>query len=161
MAQVAAGGAPARHGVFRVIVLIALMALLHATHVPGVGHRAAPIPDRCSVEIADRFAFSLVGDVPATASGGAPDEHDGHDGHAARDAAPAGDTGGRHGPAVGGACTPATARPRHHVPAASAPALADVLGSRLADPAEVGEGRARTATNTLGRAPSRTVVLRC
>ncbi|MFI6985516.1 hypothetical protein ACIBSV_44125 [Embleya sp. NPDC050154] len=158
MAQVAAGGAPARHGVFRVIVLIALMALLHATHVPGVGPRAAPIPDRCSVETADRIAFSLVGDVPAAASGGAPDEHDGH---SARDAAPAGDTGGRHGPAVGGACTPATARPRHHVPAASAPALTDVLGSRIADPAEIGEGCARTATNTLGRTPSRTVVLRC
>ncbi|MET7305472.1 hypothetical protein, partial [Embleya sp. NPDC005575] len=64
MGQVAAGGAPARHGVFRVIVLIALMTLLHATHVPGAAHRAAPDSDRCVVGPIGPAAWSGAADVP-------------------------------------------------------------------------------------------------
>ncbi|MYS87977.1 hypothetical protein [Embleya scabrispora] len=152
MGQVAADGAPARHGVCRVIVLIALMALLHATHVPGAAHRAAPDPDRCAVGAVGRAAPFGTDDVPGD---GRPGDH------SVRSATPAGETGGRHGPAVGPACAPTTARPRHHSTTASASALVDTVGSRLADQAEVGEIRARTAASIPGSIPSRTVVLRC
>ncbi|MEU0939257.1 hypothetical protein [Embleya sp. NPDC005971] len=152
MGQVAAGGVSARHGVFGVIVLIALMALLHATHVPGVAHRVAPDPDRCAVGTVGRAASSVTGDVPGD---GPPGDH------SVRSATPAGETGGRHGPAVGPACTSATARPRHHSTTASAAAPVGTVGSRPADPALAGELRARTAAGLPGPTPVRTVVLRC
>ncbi|MFF7245589.1 hypothetical protein ACFZBU_16980 [Embleya sp. NPDC008237] len=152
MGQVAAGGASARHGVFGVIVLIALMALLHATHVPGIAHRAAADPERCPIGVVGRATVSVTPDAPAD---GPPGDH------SVRSATPAGETGGRHGPAVGPACTPTTARPRHHSTTASTSALADTVASRPADPAEAGRIRARTATSVPGPTPSRTVVLRC
>ncbi|OPC78349.1 hypothetical protein B4N89_40010 [Embleya scabrispora] len=137
MARVTAGGAVPRHGVRLVVVLVALLALLHAAHGAGAGARVGGWDsDRCATGTT-RYT------VPVDAED-----------------APAEDSGGRPGPADPTGCTPPGLRPRYPSVSASSATSVGGRGLRPADPDAPG---ARTASNPMVGVgtPARTVVLRC
>ncbi|GCD96617.1 hypothetical protein [Embleya hyalina] len=137
MARVTAGGAVSRHGVRLVVVLVALLALLHAAHGAGAGARVGGWdPDRCAAGTTRYTAPADAEDVPAE------------------------DSGGRPGPADPTGCTPPGLRPRPPSGSVSSATSVGRRGLRLADP---DVPVARTASNPPAgvATPARTTVLRC